>query len=108
MSGIKRYDVEPLNPVGQSVDESSDGLWVYFDDHAAEIARLRAEADALRHGLEAVYQFGSDTLRGPTGDTPDDRKWHRTAVLEMTNRASRTITTGSWKKDGDAAMGADA
>lgn len=68
----------------------------------------RAEADALRDGLEAVYQYGSDTLRGPTGDTPDDRAWHRAAVLEMTNRASRTITTGSWKKDGDAAMGASA
>lgn len=52
MSEIKRYDVEPLNPVGQSIDESADGLWVYFDDHAAEIARLRAEADALRVDAE--------------------------------------------------------
>jgi hypothetical protein len=83
-------------------------LHLWAADAVAEIARLRAEADALRDGLEAVYQFGSDTLRGPTGDTPDDRKWHRTAVLEMTNRASRTIDTGSWKKDEGAAMGADA
>ncbi len=121
MKDVRRWDV-------QTMDErtSSEGKWVLHCDYEqvleqvqilwaqkvverdAEIARLRAEADALRHGLEAVYQFGSDTLRGPTGDTPDDRKWHRTAVLEMTNRASRTITTGSWKKDGDAAMGADA
>lgn len=74
----------------------SDGL-VTQSYHEAEVARLRAEVEGLRDGLEAIYQFGSDTLRGPTGDTPDDRQWHRTAVLEMTNRASRTVDTGSWK-----------
>lgn len=73
-------------------------------DYLREISELRAElaakseeVETLRDGLEAVYQYGSDTLRGPTGETLDDRAWHRQAVLEMTNRASRTLDSGNWK-----------
>lgn len=67
----------------------------------AELAAKSKEVEALRDGLEAVYQYGSDTLRGPTGETLDDRAWQRQAVLEMTNRASRTIDSGSWKGEGN-------
>lgn len=36
--------------------------------------------------LEAIHQYGSDTLSGRV-DGPDDRGWQRAAVLEMTKRA---------------------
>ena len=36
--------------------------------------------------LEAVRQYGADTLSGRT-DGPDDRAWQRAAVLEMARRA---------------------
>jgi len=41
--------------------------------------------------LEGVYQYGSDTLSGPAKGQPDDRKWQRDGVLEMTNRAYKGI-----------------
>jgi len=43
MSGIKRYDW-----FEDGMDTQFDGDYVSYTDHAAEIARLRAEADALR------------------------------------------------------------
>lgn len=89
-------------------EQMEDGDYVLFTDHERVVANLRAElaakskqCDALRDGLEAVYHYGSDTLRGPTGETLDDRAWQRQAVLEMTNRASRTIDSGSWKGEGN-------
>jgi hypothetical protein len=68
-----------------------------FEKMTAALAASRAEVEGLRDGLSAVYQYGSDTLRGPTGETLDDRAWQRQAVLEMTNRASRTLDSGNWK-----------
>ena len=47
---------------------------------------LEEQVQRLRCALESVWQYGNDTLRGPTID-PDDRKWHRTGVVEMTRRA---------------------
>ena len=102
MNEIKRWDFDASI---DAMDEFDDGEYVLCSDHEAEVARLRAEVQGLRDGLEAIYQFGSDTLSGPTGDTPDDRQWHRTAVLEMTNRASRTADTGSWKKNEVSSIG---
>jgi hypothetical protein len=55
----------------------------------AEVA-FSAEIAALRAALDSIRQYGSDTLSGRT-DGPDDRKWQRDAVLEMTNRASRAL-----------------
>lgn len=52
MSGIQRY--VPTSSHGGMirievhVESQSDGTYVRYTDHAAEIARLRAEADALR------------------------------------------------------------
>ncbi len=43
MSGINRWDVETMDE-----RTSSEGRWVLHSDHLAEVARLRAEADALR------------------------------------------------------------
>lgn len=68
-----------------------------WDALVAENARLRAERDRLRAALEAVYQYGSDTLSGPSG-RPDDREWQREGVLVMTRRA-RAALEGSALED---------
>ncbi len=47
MSGIKRWDW-----VNKMVRGDDHGRFVKYADHAAEIARLRAEADALRVDAE--------------------------------------------------------
>lgn len=49
MSGIKRWDW-----VNKMVRGDDHGRFVKYADHAAEIARLRAEADALREDAEAL------------------------------------------------------
>ncbi len=53
MSGIKRLNIDWTY---QEMDPHPEGELVYFDDHAAEIAGLRAEADALRVDAER-YRF---------------------------------------------------
>jgi len=41
----------------------------------------------MREALESVRQYGADTLSGRADGGPDDRKWQRDAVREMTRRA---------------------
>lgn len=41
---------------------------------------------AARDALDAIWQYGADTLSGRV-DGPDDRKWQRDSVVEMTKRA---------------------
>jgi hypothetical protein len=59
----------------------------------ARAEQAEAEVARLREWLEGIRQYGSDTLAGPSRDpsgsafVPDDRKWHREAVLKMTLRA---------------------
>lgn len=53
---------------------------------------LRAENARMRESLDAIWQYGSDTLSGPTGDVPNDRIWHRQGVVEMTRRAFAALT----------------
>lgn len=60
-------------------------------------AGLIAEIERLRDGLEAIHQYGSDTLLGPSQGIQDDRKWQRQGCLEMTERASRVLAGESWK-----------
>ena len=50
-----------------------------------------AAVRGMREALEAIWQYGSDTLSGRADGGPDDRRWQRDAVLEMTNRASAAI-----------------
>ena len=57
----------------------------------AALAEAVAENERLRYGLECVYQYGSDTLVGPSQGAPDDRKWQRDGVLIMTRRARSTL-----------------
>ena len=55
---------------------------------------MMTNQEAMKLALEAlkgVYQYGSDTLSGPVKGQPDDRKWQRDGVLEMTNRAYKGI-----------------
>ncbi len=53
MSGIKRLNIDWTY---QEMDPHPEGELVYFDDHAAEIARLRAEADALRIVIKRAWE----------------------------------------------------
>jgi len=75
------------NGVGNlKTDHGDFGL---CDDAADEIERLR-------NGLEAIRQYGSDTLRGPSDRADDTREWQRDGVLELTNRAVRVLSGRSW------------
>lgn len=62
-----------------------------LSEAADEIERLSAAVRGMKEALEAIWQYGSDTLSGRADGGPDDRKWQRDAVLEMTNRASAAI-----------------
>lgn len=57
---------------------------------AHEEACPRCQIERLRAALEAVRQYGADTLTG-RADGPDDRDWQRGAVLEMTKRARKAL-----------------
>ena len=61
--------------------------YVRADLHAA----LTAERDALREALEAIQQYGRDTLSGPIVKSDDTRDWQREAVVEMTKRATGAL-----------------
>ena len=54
------------------------------------------EIERLQDGLDAIRQYGSDTLRGPSKLTDDTRDWQRDCVLEMTNRAVRVLGGKPW------------
>jgi hypothetical protein len=54
------------------------------------------EINRLRDGIDAIRQYGSDTLRGPTKIADDTRDWQRDCVLEMTNRAVRVLDGMPW------------
>lgn len=90
MSGIKRYDW-----FEDGMDTQFDGDHVKFADHASEIARLRAEADALRVDAERYrwlirnWQFDKDSPISLHFDLDG---------LDDTDKAAAAI---------DAAMGAD-
>lgn len=59
-------------------------------------AELMAETERLRDGLDAIRQYGSDTLRGPSDQADDTREWQRDGVLELTNRAVRVLSGRPW------------
>jgi hypothetical protein len=53
---------------------------------------LSQEVERLSEALKAIRQYGSDTLSGRSPDDgPDDRKWQRDAVREMTRRARAAL-----------------
>ena len=72
------------------------------------VKRLEAENARLRDWLDGIRQYGSDTLEGPSRDTsgsafaPDDRKWHREGVMEMTARATNALAgyIAEWADEG--------
>jgi hypothetical protein len=57
-----------------------------------DYAKLRERVRELDNAIDGIWQYGADTLSGRT-DGPDDRKWQRDAVLEMTRRA-RALKSG--------------
>jgi predicted nucleic acid-binding Zn-ribbon protein len=75
---------------------------------ADELAELRERAETaerernearervaeLEAALDAIRQYGSDTLSG-RADGPDDRDWQRAAVEEMTRRADKALKGGA-------------
>lgn len=74
---IKRYDLinVPCHGGYDSYDELQeveDGGWVRYDDHAAEVERLRAENERLRAKLEDTDRIGRDALRKGGHPAPDD------------------------------------
>ncbi len=65
LEAMKMLDA-PVHPVGESVER-------------------------LVGILESIAIYGSDTLSGRVDGGPDDRKWQRDAVLEMTRRARTAL-----------------
>jgi len=63
------------------------------------ISEMSDEIERLRDGIDAIRQYGSDTLRGPTESADDTRAWQRDCVLEMTNRAVRILDGRPWQTD---------
>lgn len=50
---VKRYDLW-LYYNSWEKEESDDGYWVKYEDHAAELAALRAENERLREALKSI------------------------------------------------------
>jgi len=86
MHEIKRYDVEALNNVGQSVGQSLDGLWVYFSDHEAEVGRLRAEVDVGENNLAAAMNLLAES---------DAEKAELEAVANAARQVAAWFTSGN-------------
>lgn len=68
----------------------------HYECAVARIAAANERAEGMRMALEAIQQYGSDTLSG-RADGPDDREWQRAAVLEMTKRADAALA----RKEGE-------
>ena len=91
------------------VCEAMDGPW--GDDYGPDVASAKANAalliaapdlhriateraaeiERLLEALEAIRQYGNDTLSGPSVASEDTRNWQREGVLEMTKRAANAI-----------------
>lgn len=67
----------------------------------ARIAELEADCSRLNEGIEAIRQFGSDTLSGPTDSSHDTRDWQRAAVKVMTWRAQLLLNGYDWDAGGE-------
>lgn len=80
-------ELEAANRGLVRLSEEQSGM---FDaaEYRAKTAEAKLERIVLR--LEAIEQYGSDTLSGRT-DGPDDWEWQRAAVLEMTQAARATL-----------------
>ena len=74
--------------------KSGDFGMTLDDDEVLEVA---AEIERLRDGLDAIRQYGSDTLQGPLRRADDTRDWQRDCVLEMTNRAVHVLKGDPWE-----------
>lgn len=101
MSGIKRWDIDCHSMEWMEIE---DGDMVKFSDHAAEIARLRAELEkSAKAALDAVAlacekEREADALRVKA----DRYDWiRRNAVLDGANG-------DQFDSEIDEAMGADA
>ena len=95
-------DAAPAAPKAEPVGvfECDHDMWIHVADEHANRAgvvplylRPDPEVQRLRDALDSIRQYGSDTLSGRT-DGPDDHKWQRDAVLEMTRRACRALKGG--------------
>ena len=64
---------------------------VAVQDAAEWIEAALAREAGLREALEAIRQYGSDTLSGPTEASDDTREWQRAGVIEMTERARAAL-----------------
>ena len=76
-------------------------LWAAENDAneaEAYAGELEAKLAKAVGELEAIEQYGSDTLSGRV-DGPDDRAWQRAGVLEMTIRARTTLAELTGGKD---------
>jgi hypothetical protein len=96
MTTPERYD-----HTDDGFETANDGDFVSYDDYAALLARAeQAEARVaeLEGALDAVYQYGSDTITGPSTDprgsapVPADTSWYRLGVIEMTRRARAALS----------------
>lgn len=63
-----------------------------IEELRTKLASCQAHNVGLREALSSIYQYGSDSLSGPTTG-PDDRAWQREGVLEMTRRAKAALSS---------------
>jgi len=101
MSGIKRLNIDWTY---QEMDPHPEGELVYFDDHAAEIARLRAEADALRVDSERLNWLESQVKE--YGDGHYSRL--EASLIFFWQQTKPDEVYPGFRESIDAAMGADA
>ena len=74
---------------------------------AAEADALRAEVERLRDGIDAINQYSTDTLSGPTKRVDDTRDWQRQSVSEVTRRSRLLLRGYHWDAvdEGDTPKG---
>ena len=77
---------------------ASHDMLAALEAQQAQIDALRARAEAaeakvarLLDAMKGVWQYGSDTLVGPSGGVKDDRNWQREGVVVMTSRAEAAL-----------------
>jgi len=90
--------------------ETPAEVWLEFPDHkalATEADALRAENERLRDGIDAINQYSTDTLYGPTKRVDDTREWQRQSVSEVTRRSRLLLRGYHWDAvdEGDTPKG---
>lgn len=81
---VKRYDIWGHYDDLETA-EQDNGDWVKYDDHAAELAALRAENERLREGMVDMAMILNKTAEYQVAELMAENDRLREALIDISN-----------------------